>query len=188
MASNYTIVDTCSGVNLALPMTHDEYDHEREPDPLGIFLQTHTVVIPRQVQQELQRMKRYDDLAGAAARNLLRLDALYTVEDPLRFETTPGVLPDWKDLDPGETAAILYANTVAADYLLSDEFTNRGTIRQRLDPGVEWLDVPSLLAIDFVNAGHCTPAQARRILALIERERSWENQPYVQQVKKRHLP
>lgn len=187
MASNYTIVDTCSAVNLALPMAHDDYDHEREPDPLGIFLQTHTAVVPRQVKQELEDMGRYDDLVGAAARNLLRLEALYTVEDPLRFESTPRTLPDWRGLDSGETAAVLYANTAGADYLLSDEFTSRGTIERRLDPTADWINVPGVLAIDFVNGGHCTSAQARRILELVERERSWQNQPYVQRVKKRNF-
>ena len=186
MSSSVVVVDTCSLINLALPMSHSDYDHEQDPDPLRILLQAYDVTIPKQVKDELENVKQYNDLAGAAARNLLKLNSLYTVENPLRFKSTPQTLPSWQGLDEGETAGILYSNTTDADYFLCDEFTNRGTIQHHLNTDVQWISVPDVVLIDLVENRYCTRNQARRIIELLERERSWQNQPYVQQLKERH--
>lgn len=160
MSPGFVVVDTCSLINLALPMSHGGYDHEREPDPLRILLQTYDVTIPKQVEDELENIKQYNDLAGTAARNLLKLDSLYTVEDPLRFTSTPQTLPNWQGLDEGEIAGILYSNTTDADYFLCDEFTNRGTIQHHLNTDAEWICVPDVVLIDLVDNGYCTRKQA----------------------------
>jgi hypothetical protein len=183
MPTNYTIVDTCGFINLAIPLSATTYDHHAKPDPLNLFFQTHTVAIPAQVEAELKSMARFNDLDATAATNILQLPT-YTVEDPLSFQAAPNTLPNWP-LDDGETAAILYANIANADYMFSDEFTSQGEIVARLK-NPDWQTTPDLLA-DFVDNGYMTRTDARTIINLLEQNRSLANNSYVQAVKQQRL-
>lgn len=186
MSPIYTVADTCSLVSLAIPLSHRNYDHNANPDPLRLFLSTHTVALPEQVlngANELKGMAQYNDLEGCAASNIRQLSTYHT-QDPLALGSAPDSLPNW-GLDDGETAAILLANVANYDYMISDEFTNRGTISAKLG-SPDWLSTPDLI-VDFVSNGMMTKREGREVLNLIEKERSWTNQPYVQRLKRRHL-
>lgn len=184
MPSLRTVADTCSLVSLAIPLSHQNYDHQANPDPLYLFLSTHTVTVPTQVVTELKQIAQYNDLDGAAASNILNLSGYYT-QNPLNLHSTPNSLPSWGQLDDGETASILLANADRYDFMISDEFTNRGEITSRLS-SPQWLTTPDLL-VDFAGNGIISTAEARQILSLIEQKRSWQNQPYVQRIKRNHL-
>lgn len=120
---------------------------------------------------------------AAAASDVLSASAHYHVEDPLQRPDTPDSLPAY-GLNEGETAGIVLANARDVDGFLTDEFagTNFALIHAALT-GPRIVPAPRLIC-DYARNGHMTAAEARQLLAVMGQHRSWESNPYVQQLLK----
>ncbi|WP_136717324.1 hypothetical protein [Halorientalis salina] len=176
------VADTSALVSLAIPKADGAYDTDSNPDPLQYLLTSCAVSIPTQVRAELQNIAQYSDIDGAAAANVLAASDHYTVEDPLQRSETPPALPEW-GLDGGETAALVLANALGVDAFLTDEFAGSSfaLIHARLADATV-VTTPRLLR-DYAYTGHLSESDARTILDVIGRHRSWKHNSYVQHVK-----
>lgn len=174
------VADTCALVSLAIPMADATYDATAAPDPLQYLLTGCTVSVPTHVVNELEEMATYADVHAAAAANVLAAKEHYRILDP--FETEEGLdsLPD-HSLDDGEMAAIVLANAIHADALLTDEFTNLARIRALLS-GPAAVPTPRLLR-DYSRTGILTPAETRKLFATIAPHRSWDGNAYVEAIR-----
>ena len=178
-----TVADTSALINLAVPAADATYDTTTNPDSLQLFLTSCTVHVPTQVEAELRTTAQYTDIHAAAAANVLAASAHYHVEDPLHRPDAPSSLPTY-GLDEGETAGIILANARDVDGFLTDEFagTNFALIHAALT-GPRIVPAPRLVR-DYAHNGHMTATEARQLLSIMGQHRSWESNPYVQQLLK----
>ena len=172
------VADTSALVSLAVPVTVETYDHDERPDPLQYLLTSCDVFLPEEVVSELKNVAQYSDVHGAAASNVLTAREHYSVLDPYRRDQTPESRPTF-GLDDGETDGIVLANAIDANGFLTDEFggTNFALVHAALR-GPRIVPTPRLIC-DYARNGHITPEQARMLVNVIGRHRSWENSPYV---------
>ncbi|WP_222918297.1 hypothetical protein [Natrinema sp. SYSU A 869] len=176
------VADTSALVSLAVPRADTAYDTDTAPDPLQYLLTSCDVVVPPEVITELRNITQYQDIHGAAATNVLTARDYYTVEDPYERADTLESRPTF-GLDDGETDGIVLANALDVDGFLTDEFggTNFALIHAVLQ-GPRIVPTPRLIC-DYARNDHITHDEARTLLASISPHRSWENSPYVAQLR-----
>nr|WP_227134777.1 hypothetical protein [Halorubellus salinus] len=152
------------------------------PDPLQFLLTSCTVTVPPEVVSELETLTQHQDIHAAAAANVLAASTYYTVEDPYERADAPDTRPTY-GLDAGETDGIVLANSLAVDGFLTDEFggTNFALIHAVLT-GPRIIPTPRLIC-DYARNDHMTHEQAQTLLTTIGSHRSWENSPYVVQLR-----
>jgi hypothetical protein len=177
------VADTSSLVSLAVPRADAGYDTATAPDPLQYLLTSCEVFVPPEVVGELRDIAQYTDIHAAAATNVLAARGHYVIEDPYERADTPDTRPAF-GLDDGETDGIVLANALDADGFLTDEFggTNFALIHAVLE-GSRIVPTPRLIR-DYARNGHITPEEARTLLVTISPHRSWQNSPYVAQLRK----
>lgn len=175
------VADTSAVVSLAVPRADAAYDTDAAPDPLQYLLTSCEVSLPLEVVSELEEITQYQDIHGAAAANVLAARDHYTVEDPYDRTDTPEERPTF-GLDDGKTDAIVLANALDVDGVLTDEFggTNFALVHAALQ-GPRIVPTPRLLC-DYARNGHMTHEEARTLITTISPHRSWENSPYVTQL------
>lgn len=175
------VADTSTLISLGVPVADETYETATNPDPLGYLLTSCTVVVPEQVETELQTTAQYSDIHAVAATNVLEAAEHYHIEDPLQRPNTPETLPAY-GLDEGETAGIVLANDRDVDAFLTDEFTGTtfALIHASLT-GPHLVSAPRLIC-DYARAGHMTTKEASRLLSLIGQHRSWKSNAHVQQL------
>jgi hypothetical protein len=175
------VADTSSLVSLAVPRADPEYDTTAVPDPLQYLLTGCDVFVPPMVVTELEDTAAYSDVHGAAASNVLAARDHYTVEDPYARPEAPDTRPSI-GLDDGETDGIVLGNALGADGFLTDEFggTNFALVHAALR-GPRLVPAPRLVC-DYARNGHMTREAARELVAAIGARRSWEGNPYVEQL------
>ncbi|WP_277555891.1 hypothetical protein [Halobaculum limi] len=178
------VADTSALVSLAVPRADAAYDTDSAPDPLQYLLTSCDVFVPPEVVAELSDITQYQDIHAAAANNVLAARTHYTVEDPYERDDTPDARPTF-GLDDGETDGIVLANALGVDGFLTDEFggTNFPLIHAVLQ-GPRIVPTPRLI-VDYARNGHLSPEEARTLITTISPHRSWENSPYVTQLRRR---
>ncbi len=176
------VADTSALVSLGVPKAVSEYDVTSDPDPLQYLLTSCDVSVPPEVTSELHDVAQYEDVHGAAATDVLAASAHYAVEDPYRRAETPDDRPTF-GLDDGETDAIVLANGLDADWFLTDEFggTNFALIHAVLEAS-RIVPTPRLV-VDYARNGHLRSDEARTLLSTIGDRRSWDDSPYVSQIR-----
>ena len=177
------VADTSALVSLAVPRANAAVDTDT-PDPFQYLLTSCDVFVPSEVVTELRDITQYQDIHGAAASNVLSARGHYTVEDPYGREDTPDSRPTF-GLDDGETDGIVLANALAVDGFLTDEFggTNFPLIHAVLQ-GPRIVPTPRLI-VDYARNGYLSHESARTLITAISLHRSWENSPYVAQLRHR---
>lgn len=177
------VADTSALVSLAVPRADAAVDTDT-PDPFQYLLTSCEVVVPPEVVAELQDITQYQDIHAAAANNVLTTRSHYTVEDPYEREGTSDSRPTF-GLDDGETDGIVLANALDVDGFLTDEFggTNFPLIHAVLQ-GPRIVPTPRLI-VDYARNGYMGHEEARTLITTISPHRSWENSPYVTQLRQR---
>jgi len=177
------VADTSALVSLAVPRADTAVGADI-PDPFQYLLTSCDVFVPPEVVAELRDITQYQDIHAAAASNVLAARGHYTVKDPYERADTPDSRPTF-GLDDGETDGIVLANALAVDGFLTDEFggTNFPLIHAVLQ-GPRLVPTPRLIC-DYAWNGHLTHEKARRLLTTISPHRSWEDSPYVTQLRQR---
>lgn len=175
------VADTSALVSLGVARAVDSYDTDVSPDPLQYLLTSCDVSVPPSVVSELEETAQYEDVHGAAAKNVLAARKHYVIEDPYEMATTPDVRPAL-GLDDGETDCIVLANALGVDGLLTDEFggTNFALVHAALR-GPRIVPAPRLIC-DYAWNGHVSIEEARTLVAVIGTHRSWEESSYVTQL------
>lgn len=198
-----TVGDTGGLISLALPLVSPNYNHENGVEPFGLFLTNYDVTIPEDVFGELTGLATDEDgtllgnddppdepteeeLTAAAAKFVKGTKgAGYSVIDPYQYSADHDEPPSW-GLDGGETAAIVQANSLDADGMVSDDFKSKSKIVSHLDDDVEWLSSFDLLVEMKENKLYSLRA-GRELAETIIDARKWKNQPYVQKIVFKHL-
>lgn len=146
---------------------------DTEPNPLDLLLDTHNILLPEQIVEELTETASYDDASGMAAQAVLdRQDA---------FEIRPVELDETFPLDDGENAAVTLANDVDAAQLLCDEFNRLALIHASL-AGTRLVTTPIVLTA-LVRNNVLSPDDAEEYLADMSDARSWSASSYVARAK-----
>lgn len=176
------VADTSALVSLAVPRATTDHNTSTAPDPLQYLLTSCTVTVPPAVVTELRDIAQYQDIHGAAATNVLAAQTHYAIEDPYDGEEALDSRPTL-GLDDGETDGIVLANARRADGFLTDEFggTNFALVHAGLR-GPRIVPTPRLIC-DYARGGHMAHEEARTLIDVIGSYRSWENSPYVAQVR-----
>ena len=175
------VADTSALVSLAIPRAV-ACPTETTSDPLQHLFTSCDVFVPPEVIEELRHMAQYQDVHATAASNVLAARGHYSVENPYERTDTPNARPTF-GLDDGETDGIVLANVLDADGFLTDEFggTNFPLIHAVL-AGPRIVPTPRFIC-DNARTGHLRTDEARRLLSTISAHRSWENSPYVAQLR-----
>lgn len=145
----------------------------RYPNPLDVLVETHTLLVPTHVRDELTETASYDDASGAAASAVL--------DRQTAFESRTVALDETFPLDDGENAAVTLANDIDAGQLLCDEFNQLALIHASL-VDTRLLTTPTLLA-SLVRAELLSTAVAEGCLETITEARSWSTNSYVQRAR-----
>lgn len=176
------VADTSSLISLAVPRADNAYDTDTKPDPLQYLLTSCDVFIPPEVVAELQDLTQYQDIHGAAAANVLAARDFYIVKDPYERAGGSDSRPTF-GLDDGETDGVVLANALDVDGFLTDEFggTNFALIHAVLQ-GPRIVPTPRLIS-EYARNDHLTNAEAVTLLSVISPHRSWDNSPYVTQLR-----
>lgn len=140
------------------------------PNPLDVLLESHTVVVPAQVVDELDETASYDDAAGAAAQAVLDRRSSVEVRAVELDETFP--------LDDGENAAVTLANEIDAMQLLCDEFNRLALVHASLAE-TRLVTTPILLTA-LVRNDALSPETAESFLTEMRAARSWSSNAYVE--------
>lgn len=121
-------------------------------------------------------------VGASAARKALDWEPTHAMVDPYSRGDTPAERPTF-GLDDGETDVIVLANALGVDGVLTDEFggTNVALVHAALR-GERVVPTPRLLC-EYARNGHVTAEEARALLDTISPHRSWENSPYVAQLR-----
>lgn len=160
------VADTSSLVSLGIIVEHPY-------NPLDHLLDTHDVIIPEQVVDELQETASYTDVSGKAAQAVLNRLFEFDVQTTELDENFP--------LDAGENAAVTLANDLDATQLLCDEFNRLALIHASL-PDVRLMTTPILLTT-FVHNDILSAEDAKDFLKEMSDARSWKNNTYAAQAK-----
>jgi len=142
-------------------------------DPLDLLLDSHTVVVPEQVIDELTETASYDDASGAAAQAVLDRSSA--------FETRSVELEETFPLDDGENAAVTLANDIDAVQLLCDEFNRLALVHASLAE-TRLVTTPILLTA-LVRNDAISPDAADEFLAEMSDARSWSSNTYVERAQ-----
>src|SRR6056297_1394327 len=138
-------------------------------NPLDILLESHKLLLPKHVLEELAETASYDDASGEAAQAVLdRKNA---------FDFRPVELDETFPLDDGENAAVTLANEVNAVQLLCDEFNRLAVIHASL-VDTRLVTTPILLTA-LVRNDVLSPDSAQRLLERMSEARSWSANSYV---------
>jgi predicted nucleic acid-binding protein len=142
-------------------------------NPLDILLESHKLLLPKHVLEELAETASYDDASGEAAQAMLdRKNA---------FDTRPVELDETFPLDDGENAAVTLANEVNAVQLLCDEFNRLAVIHASL-VDTRLVTTPILLTA-LVRNDVLSPDSAEQFLEKMSDARSWSANSYVARAK-----
>lgn len=160
------VADTSALVSLGIVADADS-------NPLGLLLESHDVVVPEQVINELVETASYDDASGRAAQAVLDRQST--------FEVRPVELDETFPLDDGENAAVTLANEANAMQLLCDEFNRLALIHASL-AATRLVTTPVLLTA-LVRNGALSPDAAEECLARMSTARSWSTNAYVERAK-----
>ena len=160
------VADTSALVSLGIVADAD-------PNPLGLFLNSHDVVVPEQVLNELVETASYDDASGRAAQAVLDCQSAFEVRSVELDETF--------SLDDDENAAVTLANEANAVQLLCDEFNRLALVHASLAE-TRLVTTPVLLTA-LVRNGALSPDAAEEFLARIGAGRSWSTNAYVERAK-----
>lgn len=160
------VADTSSLVSLGTIIDHPY-------SPLDHLLNTHDVIIPEQVVDELRETASYTNISGKAAQAVLNRLFEFDVQTTELEENFP--------LDAGENAAVTLANDLDATQLLCDEFNQLALIHASL-PDVRLMTTPILLTT-FVHNGTLSGEDAKDFLDEMSDARSWKNNTYAAQAK-----
>ncbi|THE63894.1 hypothetical protein D8Y22_16365 [Salinadaptatus halalkaliphilus] len=175
------VADTSALVSLGVVSADPTFETDSTPDPLRFLLTSCTVSVPPTVVSELRAVAQYDDIHAAAATNVLAARPHYSVVDPYERTATPDSRPSF-GLDDGETDAIVLANALEADGVLTDEFggTNFALVHAAL-VGPRIVPTPRLVC-DYDRNGYMETEAVRTLLETIGDHRSWDESPYVAQL------
>ncbi|WP_152041293.1 hypothetical protein [Salinigranum salinum] len=135
---------------------------DSSPNPLDLLLDSHTVVVPAQVVDELTETASSDDGSGEAAEAVLDRRASFEVRSVELDEMFP--------LDDGENAAGTLANEIDAVQLLCDEFNRLGLVHALLAE-TRLVTTPILLTA-LVRNGAILPDAADEFLTEMSDARS----------------
>lgn len=138
-------------------------------NPLDLLLESHELLLPEQVLEELAETTSYDDASGVAAQAVLDRENAFGVRLVEQDETFP--------LDDGENAAVTLANEVDAVQLLCDEFNRLALIYASL-VDTRLVTTPILLTA-LVRNDALSPASAEQFLEKMSDARSWSANSYV---------
>lgn len=198
-----TVGDTGGLISLAIPLVAPDYHHGNNVEPLGLFLTNYDVTVPRGVFDELYGLANEADgtllgsdeppsqpdesqFAAAAAEVVTQAEGSgYEVRDPYAGADGRDDPPDW-GLDAGETAAIVQANRIDADAMVSDDFKSKAAILRRLGGSTEWLSSFDVI-VEMKENGLFSKQEGREVAEVIIAARNWEEQPYVQKTVLRRL-
>lgn len=139
------------------------------PNPLDLLLDSHDVILPEQVVDELTETASYDDTSGEAAQVVLDRQATFEVRSVELDETFP--------LDDGENAAVTLANEVDAVQLLCDEFNRLALIHASL-ADTRLVTTPIVLTA-LARNDVLSPNAAEAFLDEMSDARSWSANTYV---------
>ncbi|KTG11367.1 hypothetical protein AUR64_03670 [Haloprofundus marisrubri] len=142
-------------------------------NPLDILLESHELLLPEQVLEEVAETASYDDASGVAAQAVLDRKNVFEVRLVKLDETFP--------LDDGENAAVTLANEVNASQLLCDEFNRLALIHASL-VDTRLVTTPILLTA-LVRNGVLSPNSADQFLEKMSDTRSWSANSYVARAK-----
>ena len=142
-------------------------------NPLDLLLDSHTVVVPEQVVDELTETASYDDGSGEAARAVLDRRSGFEMRSVELDETFP--------LDDGENAAVTLANEIDAVRLLCDEFNRLALVHASLAE-TRLVTTPILLTA-LVRNDALSPDTAEAFLAEMSDVGSWSSNSYVERAK-----
>jgi len=146
---------------------------DASPSPLDYLLDSHNVVIPERVVDELTETASYDDTSGEAAQSILDRRSAFEVCSVELDETFP--------LDDGENAAVTLANEINAVQLLCDEFNRLALIHASLAE-TRLVTTPIVLTA-LVRNDAISPDAADKFLAEMSDARSWSSNSYVERAK-----
>jgi len=138
-------------------------------NPLDILLESHELLLPEQVLEELSETASYDDASGEAAQAVLDRKNAFKIQLIELDETFP--------LDDGENAAVTLANEANAVQLLCDEFNRLAVIHASLVE-TRLVTTPILLTA-LVRNDVLSPDSAQRLLERMSEARSWSANSYV---------
>ena len=176
------VADTSALVSLAVSRVDTTDSIGSVPDPLQYLLTSCDVFVPPEVVTELREITQYQDIHAAAANNVLSARNHYMVEDPYEYTDGPDSRPTF-GLDDGETDGVVLANVLDVDAFLTDEFGGGNfplihavLQRARLVP------TPRLIC-EYARNGHLTHEEAELLITTIGTHRSWDNSPYVAQLR-----
>ena len=141
--------------------------------PLDHLLDTHDVIIPEQVVDELRETASYTDVSGESAQAVLNRLFQFGVQTTDLDEDFP--------LDDGENAAVSLANNLNATQLLCDEFNRLALIHASL-VDVRLMTTPILLTT-FIQNDMFSSEDTEDFLTEMSDARSWKNNTYVAQAK-----
>ncbi|PSQ27927.1 hypothetical protein BRD03_05075 [Halobacteriales archaeon QS_9_68_17] len=160
------VADTSALVSLGTVTDHS-------PNPLDPLLDSHTVVVPEQVVDELTETASYDDSSSEGARAVLDRRSAFEVRSVELDDTFP--------LDDGENAAVMLANEIDAVQLLCDEFNRLALVHASLAE-TRLVTTPILLTA-LVRNGAISPDAAEAFLTEMSVARSWSSNSYVERAK-----
>ncbi|WP_254544303.1 hypothetical protein [Halomarina pelagica] len=146
---------------------------DASPNPLDLLLDSHNVVVPRRVVDELTETASYDDASGEAAQEVLDRRSAVEVRSVELDETFP--------LDDGENAAVTLANEIDAVQLLCDEFNRLALVHVSLAE-TRLVTTPILLTA-LVRNDALSPDAADEFLGEMSDARSWSSNSYVERAK-----
>lgn len=139
------------------------------PNPLDLLRDSHRIVLPEHVVDELTDTAAYDDASGEAAQAVLDRQSTFEVRNVELDETFP--------LDDGENAAVTLANDVDAAQLLCDEFNRVALIHASL-ADTRLVTTPIVLTA-LVRNDELSPDAAEAFLDEMSDARSWSANTYV---------
>lgn len=143
------------------------------PNPLDLLLESHDLVLPDQVIDELAETASYSDASGKAAQAVLDRQAAFDIRSVELDETFP--------LDDGENAAVTLANEIDAVQLLCDEFNRLALVHASL-VDTRLVTTPIVLTA-LVRNGVLTADTAEAFLDEMSDARSWSANTYVARAK-----
>lgn len=160
------VTDTSALVSLGTVAAHPS-------SPLDILIDSHDVVVPEQVVEELRETASYADPSAHAAGAVLDRRAGFDVRGTRLDETFP--------LDSVENAAVTLANDLGADQLVCDEFQRLARIHASLAE-TRLVTSPTLI-LALVRNGHLPVETGTALLETMGEARSWETNAYVARVQ-----
>jgi predicted nucleic acid-binding protein len=146
---------------------------DASPNPLDLLHDSHIVVVPEQVVDELTETASYDDASGEAAQAVLDRRSAFEVRSVELDETFP--------LDDGENAAVTLANEINAVQLLCDEFNRLALVHASLAE-TRLVTTPILLTA-LVRNDTLSPDTAEALLTELSEARGWSSNSYVERSK-----